>query len=308
MMINDELLHKWVNGNLNPEELEVFKQRPEYDALTRLYQQTANFQAPDFDIEKVLQLVLAAKKSTTHSKKQDRRVFLSTWVRYGIAASILLVAVWFFFGQNIGQTVYEVAKGEQTEGQLPDGSTFVLNAESKLTFLPNSWDQNRSLTLEGEAFFDVAKGEKFIVKTSSGRIQVLGTTFNVRERNKELEVFCESGKVAVFAINGTILRSLEKGEAVRISNNQIIEEWKLEANQRNWIDGIFRFRKTTLQTVLAELERQFNIRIIPTGVDTQTILSCNFQNKDLATALKTVLDPLQIKYTIRNENTVYLSK
>ena len=50
-MINDEQLHKWVNGNLTNEELEVFKLRPEYDSLVELYENTEGLSVPNFDEE-----------------------------------------------------------------------------------------------------------------------------------------------------------------------------------------------------------------------------------------------------------------
>ena len=41
-MINDEQLHKWVNGELSEEELIAFKLRPEYDSLVELYKNTSS--------------------------------------------------------------------------------------------------------------------------------------------------------------------------------------------------------------------------------------------------------------------------
>ena len=49
-MKDDEILHKWVNGELSDEELKVFKLRPEYDSLVDLYKNTDNFLAPEFSL------------------------------------------------------------------------------------------------------------------------------------------------------------------------------------------------------------------------------------------------------------------
>ena len=66
---------------------------------------------------------------------------------------------------------------------LPDQSTVRLNAGSFFTYDAATWDDARTVELHGEAFFDVKKnGVPFTVTTSNSRVQVLGTTFNVRAR------------------------------------------------------------------------------------------------------------------------------
>ena len=86
---------------------------------------------------------------------------------------------------------------EHTEVYLPDSSQVILNAESKISFNKKTWDENRNVTLEGEAFFKVAKGKRFTVATESGIITVLGTQFNVENRKNFFEVTCYEGLVSV---------------------------------------------------------------------------------------------------------------
>lgn len=76
----------------------------------------------------------------------------------------------------------KVPMGGMTNIQLPDGSTVVLNAGSKLTY-KNIFDaRHREITLSGEAFFDIVKdpAHPFIITTPTIKIRVLGTRFNVR--------------------------------------------------------------------------------------------------------------------------------
>jgi ferric-dicitrate binding protein FerR (iron transport regulator) len=63
----------------------------------------------------------------------------------------------------------------------------ILNAASKLSFNEKKWADQRALTLEGEAFFKVQKGQTFSVNTTAGVITVLGTQFNVKERKTILK-------------------------------------------------------------------------------------------------------------------------
>ncbi|NHF59190.1 FecR domain-containing protein [Flavobacteriaceae bacterium TP-CH-4] len=77
---------------------------------------------------------------------------------------------------------------------LPDGSLILVNHYTLL-----SYDENftpRKVTLEGEAFFEVAKGESdFVVSTKNGTVWVKGTEFNVKTAADQLEVDVKSGWV-----------------------------------------------------------------------------------------------------------------
>ena len=50
----------------------------------------------------------------------------------------------------------------------------------------NKWKNERSVNLDGEGFFKVAKGSKFDVETSAGTVSVVGTQFNVKNRKDDM--------------------------------------------------------------------------------------------------------------------------
>jgi len=304
-MLNDELLHKWVNGTITKEELEVFKLRPEFKSLQEIKKQTDQWDAPTFDEEAMLTQILNQEKPTA-APQEGKRILLANWMKYAAAAVLLLLAGWFFFPSQ-SPTNYVAEIGQKIDGTLPDGSTFVLNAKSNLNFLGKNWTDERTLNLDGEAFFKVKKGSTFTVKTSTGSVQVLGTKFNVRSRNASLDVICTEGKVAVISTNGNILQELNPMDAVRINNNTITENWKITSSEKDgWQNGLFSFKKVPLSEVLEELERQFEIKIDSKNIDTQTIVTCNFQNKNLELALKTTLAQVNVDFEIKDNSTVIL--
>ncbi len=307
-MLNDELLHKWINGSLNAEELNVFKTRPEYDSLVELYKNTDNLSAPAFDEETMLADILKQKKTETPVADTSKRRFLSTWVKYAAAASVLLLATWFLWPKN--QLVhYELAKGEMKEGVLPDQSMFKLNGESTLAYDEGLWKKDRTLDLKGEAFFSVKTGSKFTVKTPNGSVQVLGTQFNVWSRAGVLEVKCQSGKVAVLSTDGKVLDELNPRDAIRIEKNKATDKWELQNPENaNWGVGISSFKNAKLSTVLDELKRKYNIEIDASEIDLSELISCSFQYKNLDLALKTCLLPLGIKYNVEDGKRVQLEK
>ncbi len=310
-MKNDEILHKWIHDELTSEELALFKLRPEYDSLVALYKNTADLAPPSFDEDVMLNEILgqAKKVEVVSVDSTTRRSSIFRLWKYAAAAVVFLVGGWFLFTTlNQSVSLYQVARGETAKGVLPDGSSFVINAESELSFDPASWKNSRTLNLTGEAFFKVKKGSKFSVVTKNGTVEVLGTEFNVNARKKYLEVACQSGKVQVQAANGTVVGTLEKKEHLRINEDQTTERWKAaNTDQPSWIDGLSRFRKVALSTVLDEIERQYDVEIISNGIDESAIISCNFQHKDLALALKTTLGMSEISFKIEGKK-VFLTK
>ena len=87
---------------------------------------------------------------------------------------------------------------------LPDGSIAQLNGSSTLKYHPYWWNISRNISLEGEAFFEVAKGSKFSVESKNGTTSVLGTSFNIYARSNQYEVVCVTGKVWVENATGEV--------------------------------------------------------------------------------------------------------
>lgn len=306
-MKNDELFHKWVNKQLSEEELAEFKSRPDFESLSRIYKATDQFAAPTFDEEGMLKEILASKKESQKPQPTGRRRFLNTWIKYGVAASVLIFAGWYLSQWSGSTVVYQLAKGEKTEGILPDGSTFILNAESSLSYNKNNWSKNRTIKLKGEAFFEVKRGHTFKVETPTGAVQVLGTKFNVRSRAETMEVRCHSGKVAVFSEDKKSEEILLVNEAVRFDLEGKSERWTFNAEGKaSWISGISKFKKSTLEQILKELERQYNIQIDSESINTTEIISCNFPHNNLELALKAVLSPMEIKFELKENKKIRL--
>ena len=314
-MTNDELLHKWINGTISEEELKAFKQRPEYDSLVELYKNTDGFSAPDFDREQMLSEILEAEKTQEGERSSEppippvgkKRLLIPAWIKYGIAASILIFAGWFFLFNSGDEITNKLAKGERLDELLPDGSFFVLNAESTLKYNAENWSKDRSMQLKGEAFFDVQEGSTFRVNTPSGSIEVLGTKFNVWSRKGVLEVMCLSGKVKVIFEKGKQAEELTQNQAIRISPNKAPLRWYFPTSEKpGWVKGISSFKNVTVSRVIEELERQFDIEIDAKKINTSEVISANFPHQDLETALRTALGSLKIKYEIRDEKKVYL--
>ena len=97
--------------------------------------------------------------------------------------------------------LYMTAVGQQKTLDLPDGSTIVLNTDSQLKVDYTNRHRNIRL-MKGEAYFDVAKNpdQPFRVYAGGGRVQAVGTAFNVYLQDDGLNVFVTEGSVALASL------------------------------------------------------------------------------------------------------------
>lgn len=293
-MKDDLLLHKWMEGTLSPEELQAFQARPEFEALERIRQETDQWSPPSIDVETMLQQVLASKPESPETKVISMR---NRWlIPAAIAAAVALIMTFVFWPSPTAPTVYLARASEQPIITLPEGSKVHLNAGSSLKVFEDEFDAERRMILAGEGWFDVEKGNEFRVKTSSGTVTVLGTQFNIRDRDGSFEVSCQSGKVSVMLSDGQE-SILEAGDAVRFTNGTLEQE-RTQTEQPSWMSGVTRLRSVPLSDVFAELERIFDVQFEADEVDLSTILTCNFQHQDLSLALASCLSALPLEFEI----------
>lgn len=153
-----------------------------------------------------------------------------------------------------------IPAGKMAELTLPDGTKVMLNSGSHLIF-PATFPENgdRQVTLQGEAFFDVAHDEKhpFNVVVERGVVSVLGTKFNVRDygESKPVVTLLE-GSVAVTSGRGKAL--LAPGEKLTLNCEAMTKE---EANIREvtaWTTNRFYFEASSLKDILTEIARTYS--------------------------------------------------
>ena len=193
------------------------------------------------------------KEATVRSMRPMR------WIAYAAAAC---VAGLLFFQLYNPSTTVQIGNGQHLAHQLPDESQIELNADSKITYKSKDWSKERIVNLEGEAFFEVEKGASFKVITANGTVEVLGTSFNVNARNGNLIVGCKTGKVQVSAKGDKEILTPGKGTQLNTAKTALVDVYMSDiAQQTGWRNGQFYFENTSLETVVQELERQFDVMI-----------------------------------------------
>ncbi len=293
-------LARWISGELTPAELNEFQKSKDYPVYKKINDASQRLEGPKFD-QQALFSKLEQYKDTRLNPQKKVINLVPKWT-YAVAASILIIFGLFYFLN--AESHYSTGYGEQLAVLLPDNSRVQLNSNSELDFKSRNWKNNRELNLEGEAFFDVEKGQSFKVHSTEGTVEVLGTEFNVISREHYFEVRCQEGSVKVTSNTPGEEIILLPGNAVRIVN-QALEKWDYDINEPNWLLGESTFHNTPLIQVIISLENQFEINFDTSNIDLSDRFTGGFTHKDLNLALKTVMIPMDISYSVDN-NTIIL--
>ena len=240
---------------------------------------------------------------TKLDQKSTEKPIRNLRIYWSAAASIVLIALLttvYFYQSTPSQIV--AAKGQHLEYTLPDGSNVTVNADSKISFSESGFAKQRTLNLEGEAFFSVQKGKPFVVKTPTGTVEVLGTTLNVFSRDNELSVSCLTGKVKVTANGQSVI--IEPGEKADLISGVLQKSTNIQTGQMaGWRSGEFHFDNVPLISIFEEIERQFNVEIATKGLENR-FFTGSFSNKNLNEVLETVCLPMHLDYEIKNGNKI----
>ena len=178
-----------------------------------------------------------------------------------------------------GETLSEVVNREiiPMTVSLDDGSTVVLQKNSKLSFSKPFGLSGRKVILSGEAFFDVAKDSLRPFTVYSGEIvtEVLGTSFSVRafEKDNEVEVNVKTGKVSVSRQDPGADNRPGQSAVVLAPNQKVVFSRKDEHFDKRLVDNPLpirklseyprqRFEDITVPDLLKLLEDRYGVQFV----------------------------------------------
>ena len=217
----------------------------------------------------------------------------------------------FYFYQRPVRTLI-VSTNIQTQCiQLPDGSKVTLNRHSQLSY-PETFNKERIVKLNGEAYFEVAKNKDlpFVVKANGIDVKAIGTAFNVSAymEDSQLTTTLFNGKVAV---QPTLTKQevlLEPNQvAVYDKSRNKIEvvpyDKKLFAQ---WRGGFLSFEMMYLQDITKLLERNYNVvfRYENQGIKKLRFSGSFRNNEDLSEILNVIKTNTGIRYQILKDTIV----
>jgi ferric-dicitrate binding protein FerR (iron transport regulator) len=299
-----ERLQEWLNAH--PENGQAFE---EYKKTWEAMEKVRGVTSDDLDAEwqKLESRIDAAVIDDSSSSGLKTKSFAF----YRVAAVILFFlvaafAAYFYLDQRRGQEW--VAVNEMRVIELPDGSKVTLNKDSRLAYSQDFNRDQRTVSLSGEAFFEVARNERkpFVIQASDVKIEVLGTSFNVLayKRDDQVEVVVNTGKVAVYKEGSPkdkiVLRRGEKGVYARRSGS-LTTTVNSDVNYLAWKTGKLIFEDTPLEEVVKTLNRVYRSRLV---LMDSTMTSCpitsTFENQSLDVILEVLKATLNLETSERN--------
>jgi transmembrane sensor len=205
--------------------------------------------------------------------------FPSAAILAGLAAIVMLAAVRWWpkpVDATLVQPVYATTADDYQRVTLEDGSVLDLNGNS-LVEVNYSAGERQIRLMRGEVFFTVAKNKQrpFIVVAGAVAVRAVGTAFNVRIGERDLEVLVAEGRVSLedqqsppHATNR--LPELGVGQRVVIPSSDVsvfqstqIQTLSPESLRESlaWQEPRLRFTDTPLASVVAQFNRRNTIQI-----------------------------------------------
>ncbi|QHV99118.1 FecR family protein [Spirosoma endbachense] len=167
---------------------------------------------------------------------------------------------------------------------LPDGSKVWLNAASSLKYPTTFRGRERTVALNGEAYFEIthvtsgsSEAIPFRVRSAGQVVEVIGTHFNINSYSDEssIKTTLLEGKVKVIKTQPSVSKTVSEGSASAIilkpgEQSQLASGNRPRLNRIDhadleeavaWKNGQFQFKDTDLPTIMRQIARWYDVEV-----------------------------------------------
>lgn len=263
MNLNRELLYRFFNKETTLEE----------EKKIRLWIEESDENRQEFFRERKLFDAILLHGDLAYKKVRTR--FYIPWRRIaaalsGVAAIVLLTiyVITYFLQQSFRDETMNtviVPQGQRVSLTLADGTKVWLNAKTKMEY-PQSFKafDERIVKVDGEAYFEVSKNKNrpFIVKTSKGDVEVLGTKFYVSAyaTTDIFETSLIEGRVKVHTAYEDM--TLYPRDKAVLQNGILTRKHIDDMDIYRWRDGLYCFKNLSFEDVLKQFEIYYDVRFV----------------------------------------------
>lgn len=292
--IND--FYSWVNENAENKKV-FFETKAIYDAYHSNKMQD--------DIDKSWNRLL---------KKRNNRQKKIKWLQFGNYAAVSFITVCLtslFLTLNKEEdkiaTRYTGGDGLNADiVELPDGTQVCLGSKTVFYYENDYGKRQRTVYLEGEAYFEVAKqkDKPFIVKTKEQDIEALGTKFNVTAYASDslLTTTLLEGVVRLTTVNishQTVLRPNQ--QFIYNRNTHFTDIKNVEAKQFTaWTTGYYYFPEQSLEAMLYRLSHVYGVQftVESEALNKRTFTGTFYRGQSIKDIMEIINLSIPIKYKI----------
>ncbi|PTS99968.1 anti-sigma factor [Pedobacter sp. HMWF019] len=275
----EQVRHLLNNGGYEEEWQQAMKEREQEIILPPSL-------APSLEEGKLLLKI----QETIHSKPIVVQSNPKPWKWLSAAAVLLMtlsIGVWYFRsgvspeGKLVAHKEIPAAKEQALHKwiKLPDGSSVQLNNDSKLEY-PDSFEgqQNREVTLTGEAYFDVKhnSSQPFIIHTGKIKTTVLGTAFNIKayQSGSAVTVTVTRGRVKVEDDQKVLAILTPNQQLAWNTQTQIPAKVKVDAEQVvEWKKQDLIMDDVSLEDAAKLIEERYSVKV---HFNSDKVKSCKF--------------------------------
>ena len=261
--------------------------------------------------------ILRKIKANDRSATPVRTIYTGAW--RAAAAIALLVSASYFIWQYNRETPANLppmeasSSGDINKVLLADGTLVWLKGNSKLTYPPHFDGATRQVSLEGEALFEVAKdhAHPFTIQCGDLITTVLGTSFNIKAVDRNIEVVVLTGKVSLTSTTdkkGIVVLPNEKaiynGRQKQLAIVETAASEKVAA-----VTGTaysMDFEDTQIREVIRRIEGKFDVKVMTSDPKVgNCLITADFTDQSLERTLSMISQVHGFEYEIK-DNTVLL--
>jgi len=249
-------------------------------------------------------------------QKRINKLLLNV-LKYAAVAALIVLNAWLLFYKPADKqeyTVIQAPKGQRASLNFADGSSAWISPNTTIRISSDFNKKDRTVELDGEGYFTVAKNEDkpFIVRTSRFEVKAIGTQFNVFAYSSsvrfETDLVEGSVEVSVNKASGYKMGTgepvkLVAGEKVVLAGNSLVKSESKLNNGEYLSKGIYTFANRPFGEVLEYLTLWYNVKfdIKDRSKLTHPITGKVRQNDEMKTILTALQGVYPFRFNVVNE-------
>lgn len=245
-----------------------------------------------------------AEKPATKTIPLGRRI---NWMRVAAILVLMIGGVWMARYMVWGTNTQLMAGNEVKVETLPDGTVVTLNKGAVLEYNSRMSGNTRTVTLEGEAFFDVTpdKNKPFIITADDAQIKVVGTSFNVKTTDEKTEVIVETGIVEVSKKKNSVMLNPNEKATVLQSSEVPLKEAVDDVLYNYYRTKELVCKNTPLWRLVDVLNDAYNVNIEIGNARLKDMeITTTFKNQTLDEVLDVIARTLNVRVEKNGKNIV----
>lgn len=250
------MLSQWLN-NSERNQKEFRRLKNYWDAEVAFNQSLQ----PSLSAEKLERTIACQQKKVKKAVFGHRFMFVAAAI--ALMAVLSVVSMMKYSGHIVTEQYTYMTDEHKSSFTMADGTVVTLNKNSKLNFTDAFGKTERSVKLEGEAYFEVAKdaSRPFKVNIDGASITVLGTHFNVKGDAEEITATLVEGSIRFEGAKQNIVMIPDQQLTFSRLTNKIDVKHVDTDNFTSWKSGLLKYKSIPFIELIAELEKIYKVQI-----------------------------------------------